>query len=63
MIEVPYSELSIVHWWCNRNISPRLYYFHNAFGGKGWALKRNGSTWVLITDDPKYETYIELKYL
>jgi hypothetical protein len=47
------------------NISPRQYYFHHAFGGDGWEFARNKDIfeWQLKTDDPKYETYIELKFI
>jgi|LakMenEpi03Aug12_release.lakeMendotaPanAssembly.Ray.scaffolds.fasta_scaffold5027564_1 hypothetical protein len=63
MISVPYSDLSIIDWWCRRNISPRKYYFHNRFGGEGWEVKRTQGIWMLTTEDSKFETYLKLKYL
>lgn len=62
MIVIPYNKLSVVHHWCNKNISPRQYYFHNAFGSDEWEIKRTETAWVLTTVDPKHETYIELKF-
>ena len=65
MIVIPANKLSVVHHWCNKNISPRQYYFHNMFGGEGWEFRRdiNVYGWTLKTDDPKLETYIELKFI
>lgn len=63
MITVPYNKLSVVHYWCNKNISPRQYYFHSQFGGDGWEITTNDGKWELRTDNPKHETYIELKFI
>ena len=62
MIVVPHNKISVIQYWCIMNISPRQYYFHNAFGGDGWEVRRTKTEWELRTDDPKHETYIELKY-
>lgn len=64
MIEIPHNKLSVVQHYCIKNISPRQYYFHNMFGGDGWEIARNKDIfeWQLRTDDPKHETYIELKF-
>jgi hypothetical protein len=65
MIVIPHNKISVIQYWCIMNISPRQYYFHHAFGGDGWEFARNKDIfeWQLKTDDPKYETYIELKFI
>jgi len=64
MIVIPHNKISVVHHWCSKNISPRQYYLHNTFGGDGWEFTRSKDIngWKLKTDDPKLETYIELKF-
>lgn len=64
MIVVPHNKISVVQYWCIMNISPRQYYFHNAFGGDGWEFTRSRDIngWTLKIDNPKLETYIELKF-
>ncbi len=63
MITIPNNKVSVVHHWCNTNISRRQYYFHNAFGSDDWEISRKETDWVLTTDNPKHETYIALKFL
>jgi hypothetical protein len=63
MITIPYNKISIVHYWCAKNISPREYYLHTKIGGDGWEISRNKVDWVLTTENPKFETYIELKFI
>lgn len=68
MIIIPYEKLSVVHHYCNKKISPRQYYFHNAFGGDGWDITRtemgrNKTEWVLKTNETEHETYIALRFL
>jgi hypothetical protein len=62
MITIPYNKLSVVHHYCNKKISPRQYYFHNAFGSDEWQFSQTSEGWILKTD-PKHETYIALKFL
>ena len=65
MIVIPHNKISVVHHWCSKNISPRQYYLHNMFGGDGWEFTRSKDIngWQLKTEDPKLETYIELKFI
>lgn len=31
--------------WCDKNISERTYWIHNAVGGPGWQVFRTGAGW------------------
>jgi hypothetical protein len=65
MIVIPHNKISVVQHYCIKNISPRQYYFHHMFGGDGWEFTRSKDIngWTLKIDDPKLETYIELKFI
>jgi len=62
MIIIPYNKVSVVHHYCNKKISPRQFYFHNAFGSDEWQFSQTSEGWILNTD-PKHEIYIALKFL
>ena len=51
-----------VEHWCSRIISPRSYYLHNKFGGRGWTMFRTGPAWTLRIDNDKQALLAVLKF-
>jgi hypothetical protein len=53
MILLKIKDQRKVEHYCVKNIGRRLYYIHNAIGGQGWSIKRQGYDLVLTIDDDK----------
>ncbi len=53
MLKFKITSVTIAEKWCLKNISPRLYYFHNKIGGQGWHIDRDrdGVLELKIMDD------------
>ena len=53
MMKIKIKNMAKAEAWCIRYVSPRSYYLHNRFGGKGWQIKKQGFGPVLYLDDEK----------
>jgi hypothetical protein len=53
MILLKIKDQSKVEHYCVKNIGRISYYIHNARGGQGWSIKRQGQELVLTIDDDK----------
>jgi hypothetical protein len=59
----PYQKNAVTEW-CVKHISPRAFYIHTKYGGKGWQFKRQSQSWAwdLEIEDAEKATLIMLKF-
>ena len=59
---IPEGKTPSVAAWCDKNISPRRYWLHNAVGAHGWKIISDQKGAILKVEDPEMLTYAILKF-
>ena len=59
---IPDGKTPTLANWCDRAISPRMYWLHNEVGGNGWAIRATKAGSVLEVSDPELLTFAILKF-